>query len=87
MMYLILLAYYRTEKKNDELGEELPEDFEGLDVEGAFIVIADVLKKYVGYPVSLLSVEGEEHGFREGRLEEGFDVGEGVPGEGHERLQ
>lgn len=87
MMYLILLAYYRTEKKNDELGEELPEDFEGLDVEGAFTVIADVLQKYVGYSVSLLAGEGEEEGLREGALEEGFYLGEGVPGKGEERLQ
>lgn len=50
-------------------------------------MIADVLQKYVGYPVSLLAGEGEEEGLREGALEEGFYLGEGVPGKGEERLQ
>ena len=50
-------------------------------------MVADVLEKYVGYLVSLLSVEGEEQGFREGTIQERFDLGEGVPGEGEQRLQ
>ena len=50
-------------------------------------MIADVLEEYVGYLVSLLAVEGEEQGFGEGTLQQGLYLGEGVPGEGHKRLQ
>ena len=50
-------------------------------------MIADVLEEYVGYPVSLLSVEGEEQGLGERTLQKGLDLGEGVSGEGHKRLQ
>ena len=50
-------------------------------------MVADVLEKYVGYLVSLLSVEGEEEGLGERTLQKGLDLGEGVSGEGHKRLQ
>ena len=39
-------------------------------------MIADVLQQYVGYPVSLFAVEGDEKGFCERTFQEGFDAGE-----------
>ena len=50
-------------------------------------MIADVLQKYVGYPVSLFAVEGDEERFGERAFQKGFDAGEFFCREGHQRFQ
>lgn len=50
-------------------------------------MIADVLQQYVGYPVSLFAVEGDEKGFCERTFQEGFDAGEFFRREGRQGFQ
>ena len=50
-------------------------------------MIADVLQQYVGYPVSLLAVKGDEERFCEGTFQKCFDAGEFFRREGRQGFQ